>query len=125
MGQAIRGDTVAHSFSRNHVHLIFSTKDRRNTIAKEWQPRLWAYLAGICKNHEMIALAVGGTESHVHVLILAGCSCPRLGTGSSSRLQVSANRGSDSVWLWKERTAARPKNGRPLQDQPPPGRAVL
>ena len=59
---------MAHSFTRNHVHLVFSTKDRRNSIAKEWQPRLWAYLAGICKNHEMIALSVGGTENHVHIL---------------------------------------------------------
>jgi len=48
--------------------LVFSTKDRRNSIAKEWQPRLWAYLAGICNNHEMIALSVGGTENHVHIL---------------------------------------------------------
>jgi REP element-mobilizing transposase RayT len=59
---------MAHTFSRNHVHVIFSTKERRKTIAKELQPRLWAYLAGICKNHEMIALAVGGTEDHVHLL---------------------------------------------------------
>ena len=60
---------MAHSFSRIHIHLIFSTKDRRNTITKEWQSRLWAYLAGICANHEMIGLAVGGTENHVHVLL--------------------------------------------------------
>ena len=60
---------MAHSFSRNHIHLVFSTKDRRNAIAKEWQPRLWAYLAGICKNHEMIAVAVGGTENQVHILL--------------------------------------------------------
>ncbi len=59
---------MAHSFSRNHIHLIFSTKDRRNIIAKQWQPRLWAYLAGICKNHEMILVAVGGTENHAHIL---------------------------------------------------------
>jgi hypothetical protein len=52
--QPRRGGTVAHSFSRNHVYLVFSTRNRRNIIAKEWQPRLWAYLAGICKNHEMI-----------------------------------------------------------------------
>src|SRR5260370_29325229 len=64
-----RADTVAHSFSRNHVHLVFSTKDRRNSIAKEWQPRLWASLAGICKNHEMIALSIGGMENHVHILL--------------------------------------------------------
>ncbi len=60
---------MAHSFSRNHIHLVFSTKERRNAIAKEWQPRLWAYLAGICKNHEMIAVAIGGTENHVHILL--------------------------------------------------------
>jgi putative transposase len=60
---------LAHSFSRNHIHLIFSTKERRDTIAKQWQPRLWAYLAGICNNHEMIPLAVGGTENHVHILL--------------------------------------------------------
>jgi putative transposase len=59
---------LAHTFSRNHVHLIFSTKDRHKTIATKFQPRLWAYLAGIAKNHGMIALAVGGTENHVHIL---------------------------------------------------------
>ena len=60
---------MAHTFSRNHIHLVVSTKDRRDTITKEWQPRLWAYVAGICKNHEMIAIAVGGTENHVHILL--------------------------------------------------------
>ena len=59
---------MAHSFSRNHIHLIFSTKERRKSITKELQPRLWAYLAGICKNHEMIALIIGGTENHAHLL---------------------------------------------------------
>jgi putative transposase len=59
---------MAHTFSRNHIHLVFSAKDRRNSIAREWQPRLWAYLGGICENHEMIPLAVGGTENHVHIV---------------------------------------------------------
>ena len=60
---------MAHSFTRNHVHLVFSTKDRCATVPKEWQPRLWAYIAGICKNHEMVCLAVGGTQNHVHILL--------------------------------------------------------
>ncbi len=59
---------MAHSYSRNHVHLVFSTKDRRNTISKELQPRLWAYIAGICENYEMNAVAIGGTENHIHIL---------------------------------------------------------
>jgi REP element-mobilizing transposase RayT len=48
--------------------MVFSTKERRNTIPKEMQLRLWAYLAGICRNYEMIAVAIGGTENHVHIL---------------------------------------------------------
>jgi REP-associated tyrosine transposase len=64
-----RGGTVAHSFSQIHVHLVFSTKDRCNSITKEWQPRLWAYLGGIWRNHEITALTIGGTENHVHFLI--------------------------------------------------------
>ena len=59
---------MSHTFSKNYVHLIFSTKDRRQIITKELQPRLWAYLTGIGKNHEMIVLAVSGTEDHVHIL---------------------------------------------------------
>jgi putative transposase len=58
---------LAHTFSKNYVHVIFSTKDRRKIIEKELQPRLWAYLAGIAKNHDINMLAVGGTEDDVHL----------------------------------------------------------
>ena len=63
-----RGDTLPHTFSKNYVHVIFSTKDRRKIITKELQPPLWAYLAGIAKNHDMTIVALGGTEDHVHIL---------------------------------------------------------
>ena len=59
---------MAHTFSKNYVHVIFSTKGRRKIIEKELQPRLWAYLAGIAKNHDINMLAVGGTEDHIHLL---------------------------------------------------------
>jgi REP element-mobilizing transposase RayT len=59
---------MGHSYSRNHVHLVFSTKERRNSISKEMQTELRSYLAGICKNYEMVAVAIGGTENHVHIL---------------------------------------------------------
>ena len=63
-----RGDTLPHTFSKNYLHVIFSTKGRRNLIKRELQPRLWAYLAGIGKNYGVKMLAVGGTEDHVHLL---------------------------------------------------------
>src|SRR6266705_1435202 len=87
---------MAHSFSRNHIHLVFSTKDRRNAIAKEWQPRLWAYLAGICKNHEMIAVAIGGTENHVHLLLHLP---PKLALAKAIAL-LKAN---SSKWMGEQR----------------------
>src|SRR5260370_16864697 len=63
-----RGDTLPHTFSNIYVHVIFTTKDRRKIITKELQPRLWAYLAGIAKQHDIGILAVGGTDDHVHLL---------------------------------------------------------
>ena len=59
---------MSHSYAQNHLHLVFSTKDRQKLISKEFQPRLWAYLAAICKHQDMLAFAVGGMEDHVHLL---------------------------------------------------------
>jgi len=38
-------------------------------IAPEVEERLWAYMGGIARVNGMKALAVGGTEDHVHLLI--------------------------------------------------------
>ncbi len=59
---------MAHSYAQNHIHLVFSTKKRLKLIPKQFQRRLWAYIAGICKNNDMLAFAVGGMPDHIHVL---------------------------------------------------------
>jgi REP element-mobilizing transposase RayT len=51
---------MPHSYTQTHVHLVFSTKERQKLISKELQPRLWAYVAAICKNQNMPALSIGG-----------------------------------------------------------------
>src|SRR5690242_21775144 len=33
------------------------------------QPKLWAYMAGIARNHEFLVLANRGMDDHVHLLI--------------------------------------------------------
>lgn len=53
----------------NHVHLVFGTKDRRAFIKPAVQPRLWAYIAGIARNHDMFPVAIGGMDDHAHVLV--------------------------------------------------------
>jgi REP element-mobilizing transposase RayT len=60
---------MPHTFAQNVIHLVFSTKDRAKLIPKDLQPRLWAYAAGICKNHEILVHAIGGMDDHIHLLI--------------------------------------------------------
>ena len=60
---------MSHTFSQNHLHVVFSTKERKKLIAPSIQPKLWAYMAGIARNHEFLVLANGGMDDHVHLLI--------------------------------------------------------
>lgn len=60
---------MAHALVQNFMHIVFSTKDRLKSIAKEKQARTWAYLAGICKEERIFVHEIGGMEDHVHMLI--------------------------------------------------------
>ncbi len=60
---------MSHSYTSALFHCVFSTKERRSTIDAELQPRLWAYLGGIARENDIKALAVGGLEDHVHLLL--------------------------------------------------------
>lgn len=60
---------MSHTYAQNVVHVVFSTKDRSKAIHKELRPKLWAYIAGICKSLGVAMDCVGGTEDHVHLLI--------------------------------------------------------
>jgi len=53
----------------SHFHIVYSTKGREPSIPEKIQPKLWAYMAGIAKNHGILALAIGGIEDHLHALI--------------------------------------------------------
>lgn len=65
---------MPNSYVSNHVHIVFSTKNRVKLIPEDLQPKLWAYLAGIAKNYGMNALAIGGIEDHVHALVNLGAT---------------------------------------------------
>ena len=60
---------MPHSYVSALFHCAFSTKGRRRTISPELQDRLWPYLGGIARENKMKALAVGGIEDHVHLLL--------------------------------------------------------
>ncbi|MBW3598078.1 MAG: IS200/IS605 family transposase [Planctomycetes bacterium] len=60
---------MSHSFVSSLYHCVFSTKHRRPVITPELEERLWPYMGGIAKQNKMTALAIGGVEDHVHMLL--------------------------------------------------------
>jgi len=83
---------MANSYISCHVHYIFSTKRRERIIGPNVRPRLWAYLGGIARENKMMALAVGGVEDHVHLLL----SLPS--TMALARA-VQLIKGGSSLWM--------------------------
>lgn len=83
---------MSHSYAQNHVHLVFSTKNRQKLIPKKLQRRLWAYTAAIFKNHKMLVFAVGGMDDHIHILF-------RLSPTITLSRAVSLVKSNTSTWV--------------------------
>ncbi len=60
---------MAGTFAQLHFHIIFSTKDRTQTIDATWRQRLWQYLGGIVSGEGGTPIQIGGTADHVHLLV--------------------------------------------------------
>jgi len=60
---------MSHTYAQNMIHVVFSTKDRRKAIPQSFQPRMWAYAAGISQKLGILVHAVGGMDDHIHILI--------------------------------------------------------
>ena len=60
---------MPHTYAQNVIHIVFSAKDRGKIILKEFQPKMWAYIAGICKRYGIFVHAIGGMDDHVHLLV--------------------------------------------------------
>ena len=51
------------------VHIVFSTKHRQPFIKPEIETELFKYMSSIYREYKSPALAMNGTENHVHTLI--------------------------------------------------------
>jgi REP element-mobilizing transposase RayT len=67
---------MAHTYISSLFHCVFSTKGRCGLIPPARQPDLFSYLGGIARNNGFKALAVGGTDNHVHVLLSIPATIP-------------------------------------------------
>lgn len=61
---------MPHSYTSQLMHCVFSTKERRPIITAALQKRLFSYIGGIARANNMVLIAVGGIEDHIHLLIL-------------------------------------------------------
>lgn len=97
---------MSHSYSSNRIHIVFSTKGRKPCLSEEFQPKLWAYMAGIAHNQEFDAIAIGGVSDHVHALFVLPPSMPlakavQFLKGSSSHW-INENAAIGAPFSWQE-----------------------
>jgi REP element-mobilizing transposase RayT len=97
---------MSHSYSSNRIHVIFSTKERKQNLHDDFQPKLWAYMAGIARNQGFEAMIVGGVRDHVHALLVLPPTVPLAKAvqhlkGSSSKW-INASQTSDDHFSWQE-----------------------
>jgi REP element-mobilizing transposase RayT len=57
------------SYVSQYSHCVFSTKDRRQLITRDVQERIWNYMGGIAREHDLLPVEIGGTTDHVHLLL--------------------------------------------------------
>jgi Transposase IS200 like. len=60
---------MAHTLTNLLFHVIFGTKGREPSIDAEVRAPFHAYLGGIVRELNGIAIVVNGTDDHVHALV--------------------------------------------------------
>jgi putative transposase len=97
-------DPMSHTYVSELFHCVFSTKNRCGLIPPSKQPDLWSYLGGIARKNGFKAIAVGGTDNHVHLLLSLPATMPlakamQLVKGGSSKWM---NDSGASNFAWQE-----------------------
>lgn len=83
---------MAHTYTSNFIHCIFSTKERLPIIPSDRLSALCAYFSGIAKGEGLELLRVGGTANHVHLLF-------SLPANIALATAVQKLKGSSSHWM--------------------------
>jgi len=83
---------MGQSLHQSYAHIIFSTKDRRNQIHPEIEPKLHAYLGGITRDLDATLLAANGMPDHLHLLI-------RVNKNIADAEFMKQIKGSSSKWI--------------------------
>ena len=83
---------MSQSLSNVLIHIVFSTKERKQMLNEKIRPELYAYIIGIFKTKKCNYYQIGGVSDHIHIC----CSLPK--TISLSDL-IKEIKISTSLWL--------------------------
>jgi putative transposase len=61
---------MSQSLANIIVHLVFSTKGRRQLLRDEERGQLHAYITGILNNQDSPLLETNSVRDHVHILVV-------------------------------------------------------
>lgn len=86
---------MANTYTSLHYHFTFSTKNREPWITQAIEDRVWAYIGGVARAHQMTAIQIGGIENHIHALVMARP------TASPSQI-AQYLKGDTSKWIHEE-----------------------
>jgi len=80
------------TYTQIQIHAVFAVKHRASLIGNDWRERLYQYIISIIHSQKHKALAIGGTDDHVHILFRFNT------TQTLSELMRQIKRGS-SEWI--------------------------
>ena len=60
---------MSHTYHALNYHLVFSTRNRRPLLRAGIRTRLFQYLIGVARNHDITLKSIGGVDDHLHLLI--------------------------------------------------------
>jgi REP element-mobilizing transposase RayT len=60
---------MSHTYTRQLLHIVFSTKERRPHLAPDKRPRMFGYLRTVSDDLGTPVLRLNGVDDHVHLLI--------------------------------------------------------
>ena len=60
---------MANNYIQIFLHLVFAVKNRDSFIPTVYQSKIHSYMASTLRNFGHIPYKIGGTETHVHILL--------------------------------------------------------
>lgn len=60
---------MSNTYHQICLHIVFAVKYRDAMLTDQIRDNLWAYVGGIIRRHNHVALEIGGWHDHMHILV--------------------------------------------------------